>query len=326
MSRLPLQAELAEALETGLAVSDPQLWQRARELLQALSSDPALGKPALAELGAMLKNSRAAVRHRLSELGREQEMLAGLMRKNREVGQQLEDDLGAAQQQGQEAWQNLAVARKLIGQHGVALLARLDDENLDAIAAKIRQQLLASPSAAALTQAMQSLADQAAALFDSVQSQDSQIELLVDAVYVRFSAAAGFAFSPPDPPNLAAYRQDLQSLADNTRKFCRRPINLIADRNSLAKKFEREAVSPLRGLFAQLRMESEQWLKEICAPLQEKIQEKRVGLEKHAGDLDKIRDQIETLGVRMEETEIALARLHQQEAAIERILALTQTS
>lgn len=322
MTRLPLQTELAEALETGLAVSDPQLWQRARELLQALSSDPALGKPALAELGAMLKDSRAAVRHRLSELGREQEMLAGLMRKNREVGQRLEEELGATQQQGQEAWQNLAVARKLIGQHGVALLARLDDENLDAMAAKIRQQLLASPSAAALTQAMQSLAEQAAALFDSVQNQNNQIELLVDAVYVRFSAAAGFAFSPPAPPNLAAYRQDLQSLAEKARKFCRRPINLIADRNSLAKKFEREAVSPLRGLFAQLRMESEWWLKEVSAPLQEKIQEKRIGLEKQAADLDKIRDQIETLEVRMEETEIALARLRRQETVIARIEAL----
>lgn len=321
MTRLPLPAELAEALETGLAVPDPQLWQRARELLKALSRAP-LDQAALAELGAMLKDSRAAVQHRLSELNREQEMLAGLMRKNREVGQQLEDDLGAAQQQGQEAWQNLAVARKLIGQHGVALLARLNDESLDAMTAKIRQQLLASPSAAALTQAMQSLADQAAALFDSVRDQNSQIESLVDAVYVRFSAAAGFAFSPPDPPNLAAYRQDLQSLAENMRKFCRRPTNLIADRNSLAKKFEREAVSPLRGLFAQLRMESEQWLKEICAPLQEKIQEKRVGLEKQAGDLDKIRDQIETLGVRMEETEVALARLRRQETAIARIEAL----
>ncbi|MHB1590854.1 MAG: hypothetical protein ACYCTW_04895, partial [Sulfuricella sp.] len=77
---------------------------------------------------------------------------------------------------------------------------------------------------------------------------------------------------------------------------------------------------------AQLKAETDWWLRELSVPVQDQIQAQKIALEHREEDINMIRDQIATLEARMEETEVALARLHQQEAAIGRILAFTQTS
>lgn len=329
MTSNPPRRELAGALASFLALPDapelldPPLRERAHELLAALEAAPPDGAAA-ARIGAILDIGRAAVRHRLPALRHEADTLAGLLRRNREVAQQLEESLGEEQRKGREACQSFSIARKLIARQGEALLARLDAGDIERLIAKNLGQILASPTTAALTQAMQSLADQAAALFENIQRQDRQIKLLVDAVYARFNEVPGIALAPPQLPDLDGYRRALRALDAKTREFCRRPINLMTDKNSLAKKFGLEVVSPLRGLFMQVRTETERWLQAISTPLQEQIQEKKVGLERREEDLGKIRDQIATLEARLEEVETALARLRRQEEAIDGILALLQ--
>jgi hypothetical protein len=108
--------------------------------------------------------------------------------------------------------------------------------------------------------------------------------------------------------------------------FCRRPMNLMTDKTTLAKKFGVEVVMPLRDLFAQLEAETDWWLNELSVPVQDQIQAKKITLEKREEDINMIRGQIAILKARMEETEAALASLSPQEAAIDRILALAQIS
>lgn len=327
MTSMPPRSELAEALESFLALPgtpellDPPLRMRANELLETLKTAPP-DDSASARIGAILEISLDTVRCKLPDLCHEEDTLAGLLRRNREVAQRLEETLGEEQLKGKEAWQSFSIARKLIARQGSALLARLDDKNIEKLIAKNLGEILASPTTAALTQAMQSLADQSAALFEGAQSQDRQIKLLVDAVYARFNDVPGISLAPPQLPDLDCYRQALRALDTKTREFCRRPINLMTDKNSLAKKFGLEVVSPLRDLFNQIRMETERWLKEISTPLQNQIQEKKIGLEKRGEDLDKIRDHIVTLETRLEEVETAIACLRQQEEATRRIQAL----
>lgn len=325
----PPQNELAEALESFLALPgtpellDPQLWMRAQELLEALkNADP--DGAASARIGTILEISQETLRGRLSDLNHEEDTLAGLLRRNREVAQRLEETLEVEQLKGKEAWQSFSIARKLIARQGSALLVRLGNENIEKLIAKNLGDILASPTTAGLTQAMQSLADQAATLFEGSQRQDRQIKLLVDAVYARFNDVPGIALSPPQLPDLDDFRRALQELDAKTREFCRRPINLMTDKNSLVKKFGLEVASPLRILFIQIRMETERWLREVSTPLQEQIQEKKIGLEKREEDLDKILDHIVTLEARLEEVEIALARLRRQEDALKRIQAFLQ--
>lgn len=322
--------ELATALEVCLAWPDtaellgPQLLLRAHELLDTLKNtlpDAA----ACAQICLIMGTGSTAVQRRHGELHHEQDTLISLISQNREVADRLEQNLLADQSQSQEAWKSFNIARKLIARQGGILLNHLDSEHVEQLVAKNLKKILRSPTTGALTQAMHSLISEASTLLEGFERQNRQIMNVVEAVYTRLNQLPGFTLAPPQLSGLENYRQDLRQLGEKTAEFCRRPINLMTDKTSLAKKFGMEVVAPLRNLFAQLKTETDWWLRELSIPVQNQIQSQKIALEKREEDINMIRDQITTLVARMEETEAALARLHQQEAAIERILALTQT-
>lgn len=319
--------ELATALEASLGLPgapelfDPQQLAQARQLLDTLKNSPT--DAAFAEAGAFAKTASQLVQQRFSALRHEQDTLAGMIRKNREVAGRLQEKLETDQRQSQEAWKSFNIARKLIAQQGDTLLDNLGDGHIETLVAGNLKEILGSPTTAALAQAMHALIAQAAALFEDVERLDRQIKALVEAVYGRFNDLPGFTLSPPAQPNLDNYRLALQQLDQKTGEFCRRPIHLLTDKNSLAKKFGLEVVAPLRGLFTQLWTETDRWLKESIAPVQAQIQAQKIALEKREADILMIREQVVTLDVRGEETAVAFARLQELGAAIGLVLALT---
>ncbi|MHB9101505.1 MAG: hypothetical protein ACYC2E_08345 [Sulfuricella sp.] len=320
--------ELATALEACLAwpdmaeLLDPQWLLRAHELLDTLKTTPP-DAAAFAQINLITETSSAAVQRRHAELRHEQDTLTSLIGKNREVEERLRQSLRADQYQSQEAWKSFNIARKLIARQGGLLLNHLDSEHVEHLVAKNLRDILRSPTTGALTQAMQSLIREASTLLEGFERQNSQIMNVVEAVYTRLNQLPGFKLAPPQLFGLENTRQDLRQLGEKTAEFCRRPINLMTDKTSLTRKFGMEVVMPLRDLFTQLKAETDWWLRELSVPVQVQIQAQKIALEKREKDINMIRDQIATLEARMEETEGALARLQQQEEAIERILALT---
>ncbi|MDD5329113.1 MAG: hypothetical protein PHX38_03855 [Sulfuricella sp.] len=321
--------KLAEALDAFLALPgtlellDPPLWAHAQALCAALKNaapDDAAG------IGMLTETGREAIRARRVRLDHEVATLTGLLRHDREVAERLGQALAAEQRQGKEAWQSFGISRKLIARQGVALLARLGGDNLDKLIARNREDLLASPTTGELTQSMQALADQAAGLFDSVEYEERQIGVLVEAVYARFNATPGFALSRPRRVDLDDYRRELAGLAAKTREFCRSRINLITDKNSLAKKFGQEVAAPLRDLFARLGIEAERWLEEVSLLPQVQLRDRKAGLERREENLGKILDHFVTLETRLEEAQTALAWLRRQEEGLERVLACLSPS
>lgn len=324
----PRHIELAAALKAILILPDaPELFDsrqlaQARRLLDTLKNTPT--GPFLAEADAFAKTTSWLVQQRFSALRHEQDTLAGLIRKNREVAERLQEKLEVDQQQCQEAWKSFNIAGKLIAQQGGALLGNLDDGRIETLVADNLKEILCSPTTAALTQAMHALIAQAAALFEDAERLDRQIKGLIEAVYGRFNELPGFTLSPPAQPNLDNYRLALQQLDRKTVEFCRRPIHLLTDKSRRAKKFGLEVAAPLRGMFVQLRSEIERWLKESIAPVQAQIQAQKIALEKREAEIFMVREQIVTLEVRVEEAAISFARLQPQEVVVERMLILAQ--
>lgn len=323
--------ELVSTLEACLALPDapelldPQLLLRAHELLASLEVTPP-DADAYTQISLITESGSTAVQRRFSELHHEQDTLTSLIDKNREVANRLEQSLQADQYQSQETWKSFNIARKLIARQGGMLLNHLDSENFEQLVAKNLNEILKSHTTSALTHAMHSLIREASTLFEGFERQNRQIMNVVEAVYTRFNQLPGFTLAPPQLSGLENYRQDLEQLGEKTNEFCRRPINLMTDKASLAKKFGMEVVAPLRGLFTQLKEESDWWLRELSVPVQDQIQTQKIALEKRQEDINMIRGQITILEARQEETAVALARLQQLEEAIERLVGLTQAS
>lgn len=317
--------ELTHALEAYLALTgenpptDPELWISAHELLEALKS--AVPEEASCQrVQAAASASLSDLRGRLADLLHEQEIMAGIIAKNRAVAERMQTSLTDERGQSGEAWQSFTIARKLVTRQGAILQKNLGCEQLDKLITRNLEEMLISPTTAELVKTMLSLFDQAAALFDKTQRQALQLGELVAAIHERFSMLPGRPSRPPQPlPNLTAYQQQLQELTASANEFCRRPMNLMTDKASLVKKFGLEAVQPLRSLFIRLQMDIEQWLREPCNSLQDKLQDDRVRLEKREEDIARIRDYLVTVEARLADTEQELARLAPQEAATARI-------
>jgi hypothetical protein len=322
---LPQGDELVIALEACLALPDvaalfdPLSPQRALDLLDTLRSTPP-NAAAFAQIRRMAETGSAALQRRHAELRHEKATLASLIGQNREVAERLEQSLQADRQQSQEAWKSFNIARKLLARQGGDLLSHLDSEHVEQLVAKNLKQILKSPTTSALTQAMHALINEASTLLEGFERQNRQVMSVAEAVYARFNQQPGFMLAPPPLSGVDNYRQYLQKLDEKTTEFCRRPINLLTDKASLAKKFGVEVVAPLRDLFAQMKEETDGWLRELTIPVQDQIQAQKIALDKRETDISQIRDQIALLEVRIEETELALAMLRPQEAAIERVL------
>ena len=314
--------EACLALPDAAEIFDPQLLQRAHELLDTLKTTPPEADT-YAQINLIMESGSATVQRRHGELRHEQNTLVSMIGKNREVADRLEQSLQADQNQSQEAWKSFNIARKLIARQGGILLNHLDNEHVEQLVAKNLKEILRSPTTGALTQAMQSLISEASTLLEGFEHQNRQIMSVVEAVYTRFNQLPGFTLAPPQLSGMENFRQDLDQLGEKTAEFCRRPINLMTDKTSLAKKFGMEVVAPLRDLFAQLKAETDWWLRELSIPVQDQIQAQKIALEKRDEDINMIRGQITILEARKEETEGALARLQQQEEAIERVVGLT---
>ncbi len=322
--------DLTMALEACLTLPDtselldPQLLLRAHELLETLKT-AAPDAAALAQITLITEAGSAAVQRRHGKLLHEQDTLTRLIGQNREVADRLEQSLQADQYQSQEAWKSFNIARKLIARQGGILLSHLDSERIEHLVAKNLKGILKSPTTGALTQAMQTLIGEASTLLEDFERLNRQIMNVVNAVYDRFNQLPGFKLAPPQLSSMENYRHNLEQLGARTAEFCRRPINLMTDKASLAKKFGMEVVGPLRNLFTQLKAETDWRLRELPVPVQEQIQTQKIALEKREEDLRMIHGQIAILEARKEETEAACARLQQQEAAIARMSALMQT-
>jgi hypothetical protein len=320
--------ELLSALESYLAQAgacqppDPELWISAHELHETLKSGAPDEDSCRRTLAAAAENL-AVLRSRLGDLRHEREILAGLIIKNREVADQMQEKLVDEQNQANEAWQSFTIARKLVSRQGDTLQKSLENDLLEKLISRKLDEMLFSPTTGELTQAMQSLLDQAAALFDKSQRKIRQIGELVDAIYARFSVLPGRLPQVARPqPNLAAYHQSLLELTASASEFCRRPMNLMTDKASLVKKFGLEVVLPLRSLFAKLQAETLEWLKEPCTGLQGKLQDEKIRLEKRQEDIAKIRDYLATLEARIAETETELAQLSPSEETTARIVTI----
>ena len=242
-------------------------------------------------------------------LRHEQDTLAALIGKNREVAERLEKSLLTDQLQSQEAWKSFSIARKLIARQGRILLNHTSSEHIERRVARNLKEILKSPTTGALTQAMQSLISEASTLLEGFEYQNYQIMNVVEAIYTRLNQLPGFKLAPPQLPGLERTHQGLRQLDERTAEFCRRPINLMTDKASLAKKFEMEVVEPLRGLFTHLEAETDWWLRELSVPVQDHIQMQKIALEKRKEDIDMIHNQIATLEARMEETEAAIEQI-----------------
>ncbi len=282
-----------------------------------ITTTPELPLPEIRRLAAAALEANGeeltAVRGELNELG-------ALVRRNREVAAQLEEQVAMGRLQMLETLRDFDAARKVVMKQGNRLLAAFNPEGVDQALAVGVQAIQESRTTAGLIRGIIGWSRSGTDLFEKILLQAAQLEELVATVYARFQERPGFEPLAFPSLDVEGWRAELGAVAQETEAFCRSRRNLVISKPQLLKRLDAGPAAALFQVFARGQRDAEAWLKGALTPLLAQIRESQAKLEKRDQDTGKIRDYLQTLEARVRELEHAEADLLQRRAGIEHIL------
>ncbi|HWA13207.1 MAG TPA: dynamin family protein [Burkholderiales bacterium] len=264
------------------------------------------------EIGGMVEASlHAATSALIGNRGELQEM-SKLSGKNRDLAKvllaKLEQDKASYLKHMETFKQSYGVVLK----QGHVLLGTLAEDRLDDLMVKSQQSIEGSWTTAGLMRSMQGLFDVFSRQADKILNFAGETRTYVDGVYTEFHKLYGFQKMVPPALNLERHILRMHSLQQSTEKFCKDPANIMREKHFVVRRFYNGLVAHARGLFSELRMELESWIKGALNPLSMQLKEHQKLLERKVENLRKIAGDINTLQERVRQLEQQQLQLGKQ--------------
>lgn len=265
-----------QALETLLA----------REIIP--SREKIMRESVMREMGPLVSEARETAYHRVMAANQSLQELQALSGKNQQIIGQLREKMITDKQNYDVTMRNFNVTRKIIGDQGHGLLARLDDERLEKIIAESMLSISESWTTGGLIKGMNTLIQRMGAEFDFANDQCQSITQLLHSAYQRFHEVHGLEEATPPVLDLSRYRARLSELLISTDEFCSDPLNIMLEKRFMVKKFYIALVAQARIAFQQVRIETETWLRLTLDPIVSRIHEHKAQLERRLENLNKV--------------------------------------
>jgi len=195
---------------------------------------------------------------------------------------------------------------------GHVLLDTLNEDRLDDMMAKSQAAIEGSWTTAGLMRSMQALFDTFSRQADKILNFAGETRNYVESVYTEFHKLYGFPKMTPPALNLERHILRMHSLQQNTERFCKDPVNVMTEKHFLVRRFYNGLVSHARGLFGELRVELDSWIKSALTPLSVQLKEHQKLLERKVENLRKIAGDINTLQERVRQLEQQQVQLAKQ--------------
>lgn len=276
------------------------------------------------EIGTMMEASRRSLQNQLASARHELAELTSLSGKNQEVVAKLRQKILADKTRYDESVRNFNLTRNVLVQQGKTMLGQLDQDRLDQILARSRNNIEGSWTTAGLSRSMQSLVQGLIRLFDKTVEVSTHIKELLETAYANFHEQHQFQKLDPPRLDLARHRQQLATLAHKTEEFCKDPVNIMTEKRFLVRRFYLALISQVENVYGEARLESELWLRSAMDPLLGEIKEYRGQLERRLDNMKKIHENIDSLKERIAALHTHVAELERQSSLIEEIHARMQ--
>ena len=258
----------------------------AREIIP--SREKIMRESVMREMGPLVNEARETAYHRVMAANQSLQELQALSGKNQQIIGQLREKMVTDKQNYDTTMRNFNVTRKIIGEQGNALLARLDDDRLDKIIAESMLSISESWTTGGLVKGMNTLIQRMGAEFDFAHDQCLSITQLLHSAYQRFHEVHGLEEATPPILDLSRYRTRLNELLISTDEFCADPLNIMLEKRFMVKKFYIALVAQARIAFQQVRIETETWLRLTLDPIVSRIHEHKAQLERRLENLNKV--------------------------------------
>ncbi len=276
------------------------------------------------EIRALLSVSRESVKAGIAANREELGELAGLSGKNRGIATALLNKLETDRANHAQTVETFKSTRQVVMKQGNALLASLEAEHLNELIEKNRALMEASWTTTGITRAMETLFENFSRQSDKILNYAQQIGGLIEAIYARFHDRYGFAKLAPPPLNLERYRLAMRQLERKADAFARDPLNVVIEKRFLIRKFYHGLVHQARVIYAQAHDECGIWQKRVLQPIYTQLKEHERVLGRRVANVQAIRDNLDTLVVRIRLLEQQHSALNEKNRVLERIASVFQ--
>ena len=270
----------------------------------------------LAEIGAMIEESRSLVASRLNSVNKQIKELHGLSGKNEDVIQHLLKKIRADQDSYQKTLASLKTNRKIFIYEYQQLAKILSLKDLDKLMAETRRQMAGTWTTKGLRTSMQNFFAIVNKSIDLANDQSHKTNVLLQTIFRQFNDAHQLVDTRPKMFLTNKFKRDIERINREAEAFRKSPVTAMTEQNFVIKKFFISLVSSVRNTFYTASIEAKNWHKVALSPLFSRLKEHKYQIDKRLESLHNISDSRKTLQQRIAELEGSAEKLNSQLADI----------
>ena len=254
-----------------------------------------------ADVGQMLENSRSIVSGSLNNIKKQLEELEELNGKSNDVINNLMEKTRTEQAQYMRDVDSFQNSRKQLKKQARRLKGAIHLDDLDALIAQSRRDMVGSWSTHGLKSVMKNIFDVLRGNMQEVVTESEQTRKLVRSIYRKFQNEHGFTVIQPKMFSIMKYRVELELLHQEAEVFRTSPVTAMMEQGFVIKRFFTLLVSRAREIFFRASDEIDSWLGSTLEPLVLQIKDHKGMMEKRLNNLQKIGQSRNTLQSRVTE-------------------------
>jgi len=272
------------------------------------------------ETSGLVKNSRRFIQQRLASRRSQLDELHSLRGKNRSIIESLLTEVSESRKHYDASVVTFNQGSNTISGLGKQLLGLLEQENLQILLAESKREIGDSWSTVGLNRSIRKLMQQTRQLAEEINGMGSNIQQQAEQLYQLFANRHQFEARIPPRLDMSEFTKRMAALEKITEAFCRDPVNVMTEKHFLIRKFFMSLGRQVEVIFADTCKQTQNWLKNVLAPLRQQIDEHKENLDKRSKSLMQIHQNADELQNNIKALENNLTSLQAQSAMLDKLL------
>lgn len=322
----------AQKALTGRAKSDRALIERSgiAALEQRIAQDivpvkhEIIRSKVIYQVSGRLRDSCILLTARVATLDKQLAELRQLGGRNRDVVEKTVARVREEKQKYDQELKGFESTRLALSAQAKALLTPLSLASLDALIQETRADMHESWTTHGMNQGMRTFFAGTRSRLEEVNRRAGSLKRELEAIYERLHAKYGFTRLQPAQLSLLSYILEFNRLQEKAEAFRKSPVTLMTEQHFVINKFFITLVAQARHLFDACNKNANAWFQALATPLYTQLQTHRQAIENQLENLRKIHKNMDTLGARIADLEIARQELAGQLQLLEGLLERIQ--
>ncbi len=253
------------------------------------------------EIGPLVQSARQAVAARFIATIKEMQDLTSSSGKNRSTAQEMLTRLETERKTYQKSVAAFNVTYANLMAKGQELLATLHDDRIEEILSHDKEFIQGAWTTGGMWKNMQGLFAYFTTQVEKINNYAIKLKEAVDGIYQQFHESFGLAKLGSPALKLEKHLEAMQTMEENTRRFCHDPLNIATYKDFMVKKFYDGLVEEARQQFEMTRLDTEHWLRGALGPLNGQIMERQTLMLKRVENLRNLKDNLTSVQERIKQ-------------------------